>query len=280
MAHTRPAQVARLVARLEAPGDQIYVHVDAQVPQEPFTQALAPYPSVEWTARHRCRRTSYGLMAATLDGMRAALAGGADYISVISGQDYPIKPVEELRSHLNGRAGTCFMNFWELPNPRWEVPDGGLWRVEVRHYQLGRRRFRIPNRFTPFIPRRRVPLGLTPYAGADWWTLPRAAVQHIVDFVERHPEVVRFYRHTLAPSEGLPHTILLNSPLRDRVVYGNLRHIVFPEGAWHPLTLGVFDFEALRNSGAFVARKFDAERDPQVLDLIDEHLLGLDPGAR
>jgi hypothetical protein len=46
------------------------------------------------------------------------------------------------------------------------------------------------------------------------------------------------------------------------------------------LTLGVFDFEALRNSGAFVARKFDAERDPQVLDLIDQHLLGLDPGAR
>lgn len=270
------------MARLQTPEDEIYVHVDGQVPQGPFTRALAAHPNVVWTERHRCRRTSYGLMAATLDGMRAALGGEADYISVISGQDYPIKPIEELRTHLNARAGTSFMNFWELPNPRWSVPNGGLWRVEVRHYQLGRWRFRIPNRFTPFIPKRRLPLGLTPYAGADWWTLPRAAVQHIVEFVERHPEVTRFYRHTLAPSEGLPPTILLNSHLRDSVVYGNLRHIVFPEGAWHPLTLGMSDFEALRNSGAFLARKFDAERDSEVLDLIDRHLLGVEAssGAR
>lgn len=272
LAHDRPAQLARLLDRLDEPGDRVLVHIDAAVPLDPFASALADHDNLAALPRWRSRWGTYGVMRATLDGMRECLRTGVDYVSVISGQDYPIKPVDELRDHLQRHAGTAFMTFWELPNPRWSEPDGGLDRVEIRHYRIAGREIQVPGRLTPFFPRRRMPLGLTPYAGANWWTLPRAAVGYVLDYLERHPQVERFYRRSALPAEGMVHTILLNSAWREATVYGNLRHIVWPQRASHPVTLDASHLDELALSPEFLARKFD---DLEVLDLIDQRLLGL-----
>jgi hypothetical protein len=271
LAHDRPVQLGRLLDRLDAPGDRIFLHIDAAAPLDGFSSVLAGRENLEMLARRRSRWGTYGVMRATLDGMRGCRGAGVDYVSVISGQDYPIKPLAQLRDHLGRGTGTLFMTFWELPNPRWLEPDGGLARVEIRHYRIGGREIRVPGRLTPFVPRRRMPLGLTPYAGANWWTLPGAAAEYVLDFLDRHPQVERFYRRSALPAEGLVQTVLLNSHWRDAAVYGNLRHIVWPEGASHPVTLDATHLDELARSREFLARKFD---DVEVLDLIDQRLLG------
>jgi hypothetical protein len=275
LAHQRPAQVARLLRRLEAPPDSLFLHVDRAARGE-FDAALNGLRDrVVLLPRLRSRWGTEGILSATLAGVRAALSHGADYISVVSGQDYPIKPIEALRAHLDRASGAAFMLYFALPNPDWTEREAGLWRVNRRHYRLGRHSLRLPNRWTPFIPTRRVPMGYQPFAGSNWWTLPRDCASYLVRFLDENPGFLSFYRRVALPAESLPHTVLLNSPLRDRVVFNDLRHIVWRSGDPHPATLGPGDLPDLERSAAFLARKFDAERDPGLLDEIDERLLGV-----
>ena len=276
LAHNRPAQTARLIARVNSPADSVFLHVDRAVPLAPFIRALGGGAGqVSMLARHRSRWGTYGIVSATLGGMRAAVDAGCDYVLVVSGQDYPIKPVGALREHLSEASGAAFMLYFGLPNPDWTVRDEGLWRLNRRHYRFGRWGVHVPNRWTPFVPLREMPKGQRPFAGSNWWSLPSDCARYVLDFLAENPDYVRFYRRAALPAESLFHTILLNSPLRERVVFNDLRYIVWRPGASHPETLDESHLPTLERTPAFLARKFDAARHPRVLDLIDERMLGL-----
>ena len=58
---------------------------------------------------------------------------------------------------------------------------------------------------------------LEPYSGITWWTLSRNACEYVLSFMESNPHIERFFRDTFAPEESFIHTVLGNSPLRDRV---------------------------------------------------------------
>jgi len=278
LAHRGSAQVARLARRLQAREDRTFLHIDKTIRLEPFAQALhSDRERVLLLPRRRSRWGTYGVLGATLDGMHAALQCGCDYLLVISGQDYPIKPIEALRDHLTALEGASFILHWPLPAPDWSVPEGGLWRLNRRHYRFGRFHVHFPNRWTPFVAPREMPLGLWPYAGPNWWCLPREAARYVVSFLEANPEVIRFYRRAALPAESLFQTVLLNSPLRTRVVQDDLRYVVWKQGESHPETLDSSHLKTLALTPAFLARKFDEQRDPGLLDLIDERLLGVSP---
>jgi hypothetical protein len=68
-------------------------------------------------------------------------------------------------------------------------------------------------------------------------------------------------------------TIIINSSFRDRVVNDNLRSIDWSEGGNNPRVWRKEDLETLRLSNALIARKFDLNVDPEILDLIDVELL-------
>ena len=74
--------------------------------------------------------------------------------------------------------------------------------------------------------------GLEPYSGITWWTLSRSACEYVLNFSETNPHVERFFRNTFAPEESYIHTILGNSPLRDRI-RGNLLFEDWTPGADH-----------------------------------------------
>jgi hypothetical protein len=93
----------------------------------------------------------------------------------------------------------------------------------------------------------------------------------VLRFVREHRRFVRYFRTVDVPDEVFFQTILLNSPLRDEIVDDDLRHVVWEE---HGVALlGPERLDELAASPQLFARKFDVERDPGVLDLIDDRLL-------
>ncbi|NJN99140.1 MAG: hypothetical protein HC875_36125 [Anaerolineales bacterium] len=78
------------------------------------------------------------------------------------------------------------------------------------------------------------------------------------------------------PDELFFQTVLLNSPLRDTIVNDDLKHIQWstPTSA-HPDIFSKEDFEKLNRSPKLFARKFDTKHDTVILDLIDQHILGV-----
>lgn len=274
-AYKNLGQVTRLVRRLHSDRASFLVHVDRKTDDreyEALVESLRGVPSFSFLARHTCHWGGFGHVRATLKGIDKLIRSGTpfDYVILLTGQDYPIKPNEYIEGFFEARAPNSFMGYAPLPSDSWS-PRGGLDRIENWHLRLYGRHLRVP--FT-----RRFPTGLRPYGGGAYWCLSRECIEYVADFVARRPDVVSFFRHVDIPDEIFFQTILLNSELRDTIVNDNLRYIDWTRGR-RPAILEVRDLEALRASPKLFARKFDVDQDEMVLDLIDSHLLRPQGGA-
>jgi hypothetical protein len=112
---------------------------------------------------------------------------------------------------------------------------------------------------------------------SQWFSITKPAAKYVVQFADAHPQVMRFFRRTWGPDEIFFPTILHNSPFRPTIVRdNNLRYIDWSTGMASPKTLTLADLRAIMASGSFFARKFDPHTDAQVLEAIDQAVLGLD----
>jgi hypothetical protein len=268
-------QVTRLVRRLQSERASFLVHVDKKT-DDPAYHALVEgfrsSPSVGFLARHTCHWGGFGHVRATLKGIDELIRRSTpfDYVILLTGQDYPIKPNEYIDRFFETQAPSSFMGFAPLPSDSWS-PRGGLDRIENWHLRLYGRHVRLPLK-------RRFPAGLRPYGGGAYWCLSRECIEHVARFVVNRPDVVSFFRHVDIPDEIFFQTILLNSELRGTIVNDNLRYIDWTRGR-RPAILETRDLNALRASPKLFARKFDVNQDELVLDLIDRHLLEPRGGA-
>jgi len=230
--------------------------------------------------------------------------GSYDWLVMLSGQDYPIRPLHELERYL------CELDADALLEQTVDAHDSARYRRKRfdRGADLYRYRyFGIPEVMgRPVVPRRAIrrleslgavqPLisvrevrrtersvvGLRwplrpfrglgpPYQGSNWMVLRRRAVQAALSFVGANPSYVRHYRRTFVPSESFFHTIVRNDPDL-HVSTGYLHFEEWPLHASGPATLTVDALPTLRESSKYFARKFDAEVDSVVLDELDRHL--------
>jgi hypothetical protein len=286
LAHKAPQQVVRLVERLDAEGVEFLVHVDRRSPASVHrgvaelgsraNVTLLPPRPTPWAGR--C------LMEATLAALDAARRGDPDYVSLLTGQDYPVKTPREIERTLHEAGGASFLDHFPLPRRpgtryRGAVDpsgwaDGGMPRIHSWSFQWRGREFRVPNRLVPLPIRRRLPPGVRFHGGCAYWTLSRAAVGELARAVDRRPDLVRFFGHVSLPDEIFVQTLLADAPGAGPLVNDALRYIDWSGQVSHPRVLGAEDLPRLAATEALFARKFDAERDPAVLDLIDRELLG------
>ncbi len=270
LAHRQASQVARLARRLLAADDAVFLHLDARVDPAPFRAALDPRVQV-LARRHPTPWGGYGLVAAALALMRAALAERTfDYLSLLSGSDYPLRPWSALHAHLRANPDhEHFSYMGEMEqNPRFQRRYQRYWFGGPRH-GFGGQLESLLHRL-PWI--RSLPDGLVPRFGSQWWTLTAPCAAWLVDRLDRDREVVRFFRHVMIPDELVFPSLLAGSPFAPKVTGHNLRCIEFPPESRHPRVWGESDLPRLLAETAFFARKFDASADPFVLDRLDAHL--------
>lgn len=269
-AYKLPGQLVRLLRRLRTGTSTFVVHVDRKTDRHTYEQMVvgaSELGCVEFVDRHVCHWGGFGHVRATLKGIERLYADGADfdYVVLLTGQDYPLRPTAEIERRLAAAEGQSFLSYWPVPRAAWSG-RGGLDRIE-RWHLVGRRHLHV----TAPVVRRRIPGGLTPWGGPPYWCLSRSVVDYVWDWLREHPDVVRFFEHVWIPDELFFQTIVLNSPLRDTVVNDDLRHI-----DWTRLPApSVFrrdDLDELVGSGKLFARKFDSTVDAEVLDLLDRHI--------
>ena len=273
-AHHRPSQLGRLVERLAGNGVSFHVHVSGITSEETYAdmrEALDGRRDVEWVDRVKTYYFGWSMVEGTLSGLRSAVARDPGHVVTVSGQDYPLKPPDEIASRLAAHEGASFVHHYSLPTKAWAREDDGMRRI--RYYWLDGMRVRGRPVRLPFV-RRRFPAGLEPYGGSAWVALSGEAARYVLRFVEENPDVVRFFRNTLIPDELFVQTVLLNSPLRDRIVNEEVHYVDWSADQTSPKTLTVEDFPVLAASDKLLARKFDFKEDAAVLDLIDRELLG------
>jgi hypothetical protein len=285
------------VDALRHDGVRFHIHIDAKVDEAPFRRALeerGPTGDVVFAARRfRMNWGGFSLAAAPLSCMREILATGTpDRICSMSGQDYPLISNAAIAEYMARHAGTEFISYGAMPPSFW--PLEYMARIERHHFydwealtwpgnRTGSRRapyrLRLVRKVAHWLlPRRSFPAGFTPYAGSAWSCLTGATARRLVEMADAHPELARFYRYSEHADEMYFQTLLLNSgmdPARIRGEYGenalgDYLWFVDWQGQPSPRILREQDLDLLLASGRMFARKFDAETDSRILDLIDE----------
>jgi Core-2/I-Branching enzyme len=291
LAHHRPRQLRRLVERLRGSQARFYIHVDRRAPAA-VSGAVQDLAGVQLVESLASRWGDFSLVSAILRCLYAALDDETvrcDVAVLLSGQDYPIKPVARIEAVLAARAGRSTLHSWKLPSERWANERGGADRYEYWNLRFGRRFLpifgqcalgnplvdRVWNGLARRVPlTRRFPAGLLPYGGSGWWAMDRADAEEVRRFIAQNPAVIRFFRGVKIPDEMLLQTILMNSPGAERVVNEPLHFQKWPPlGAFSPSVLTVRELDALAAAPELFARKFDEAVDAEVLDAVDERLL-------
>ena len=125
------------------------------------------------------------------------------------------------------------------------------------------------------ILRRRFPRGLKPFGGPVWWSLSMEAVEEVLQFAKRRPDVLRYHRWSMSSDEIYFQTILANSAaesITEHLVNNCLRFV-----DWHnpnpgtPAILTEEYFDVMITSKALFARKFDASVDAAILERLDAY---------
>jgi hypothetical protein len=127
---------------------------------------------------------------------------------------------------------------------------------------------------------RKIPGGMAPYGGSQWWTLSRDAIAYIVRFIDKNPMFLNFFRYSFIPDELFIQTILSNSQFAANIYNDDLRvvgwHYFEPE-APHGI-VRMKHFKTLQDApeNKLYARKFNPEVDSDILFALRDHIQNTD----
>src|ERR1700733_4068868 len=113
MAHKEPQQIERLIKKFSRFPYDFYIHIDKKIDMGPFDY-LAAIPNVRFVQKRiRVRWASYSFLHAVLQTFNEILGNVMkyDFISVMSGQDYPIKPVDQMFQTLENNSEKNFISY-------------------------------------------------------------------------------------------------------------------------------------------------------------------------
>lgn len=260
MCHTaleRAAEVARYWAERDCP---VVIHVDNRVPKarfDWFKAEMSTLENVKFSKRHKCEWGTWSLVAASQTASEVMLESfpGVRHVYLTSGSCLPLRPVDELRAYLAARPMTDFIESVTLRDVDWTVDGLNTERFQLRFpFSWKRHRF-LFDRYVEFQRaigfKRKIPDGIAPHLGSQWWCLSRQTLSAILQDTRRR-EFDRYFKLVWIPDESYWQTLVRNYSRKIES---------------RSLTLSKFDFQGkphvfyddhlhlLRRSDCFVARK-------------------------
>lgn len=241
-------------------GCPVVVHVDKNVDDarhDVFVASLTDLKQVKFCKRHPCEWGTWGIVAGTQSAVSLLLSSFPDvrHAYLASGSCMPLRPVSELVKYLDTRPRTDFIESATTADVPWTVGGLDAERFTLRFPFSWKTNRRLFDRYVKLQRavrfKRKVPAGLVPHMGSQWWCLTRQTLSAMLQDPER--EVYdRYFKKVWIPDESYFQTLV-------RLYSGNIES--------RSLTLSKFDFQGkphifyddhlqlLRRSDCFVARK-------------------------
>ena len=260
LVHTALGRAEQVARHWSAAGCPVVIHVDKVVSRktyETFVNALSDLKDVTFSSRYRCEWGTWGIVQATQVASEMLLAHYPQvrHVYLASGSCLPLRPVKELTDYLKERPQTDFIESATTSDVPWTV--GGLdeERFTLRFPVSWKKNRHLFDFFVDIQRRlrmsRKMPNGIIPHMGSQWWCLSRRTLSAILQDPER-PTYDKFFSHVWIPDESYFQTLA-------RQYSSNIES--------RSLTLSKFDFQGkphifyddhlqlLRRSDCFVARK-------------------------
>lgn len=287
LTHEKPRQILRLMNRLNIMFDDppIVCHHDfsqCELPGDEIPENVSlvrPYLKTSWG--------DWLLAEATVKGIELLYRrkNKPEWFILLSGTDYPVKPAEHIINDLKNSPFDVHMSILKLLKS--ERNSETEKKAFTRYHTL---RFKYPSFIhllqslrtmqwsteDIYLKKKIYTRWLIPfsvdfncYYGSQWFCANNKAAEYILEFHKTHPRLRAYYKNVHAPDESYFHTILGNSS-HLKISGKNRRYIKWLPDSSHPKSLSVEDIPKFEESEAHFARKFDMEKNPDVLDRLDE----------
>ncbi len=273
--HKNPGQINRLLKVMEHRDVEFFLHIDLKSTMEKDIAKRKDVHILPKRLRVKVAWGGYSQVEATLHLLRYAKGYGIyDFFWLISGQDFPLKPIEEALGFLEAHRQYNFVglaksshygigheNNLDKRNTVY-VPSWMVKRRSIPFILIKRLYIEITGGYNRTFPifRRKNETGLDFYFGSSWNCLNREAVSWILDYLSNHKEYESFFQ-----------TLIMNSPFKERRM-DILTYIDWSEGKNSPKTLTTEDFHDMTESGFYLARKLDEGIDRELIGLLENYI--------
>lgn len=301
--HKNPQQVERLARRIlrDADTSRVLLHHDAPETEQPDPTRMGCPMRVRFLPRRAAHWGGISLVDLFVEGVRDSLAAGASHVVFLSGQDYPLRSVQEIVHRVRngpdlllsgrlinggnpeGEPISRYLYAWRHLSIRGRWLQRALW--VLRGERPGRAAVHVRDHLRPVqrvawrefagrlavgLRRRKVVLTDNNFCWASQWCiLSAAAMSALADSWRPNGDWPDYFARSLIPDECAVQSLLLATPGISVSIGGNRRFTLFDEGE-HPLTLTSEHLPQLLASDADFARKFDISVDAVVLDRLDD----------
>jgi hypothetical protein len=233
-----------------------------------------------------------------------------DWVVLLSGQDYPIKPLNAFKDYLATIKADALLRAVPISSLAKAVDRRDCRRRYLYQYQppaislleqrisdhllYGIRRstgrvidiinivqpqfkvYRLPDRMPYRIGWRARSTPFTPdrpcWYGPMWFTLSYRAAEFVARCASNQPDYVEYYRRTIIPDESATVTLICNAP-ELHVEACDIHYTRWSRPrTGHPDIFTITDLAELKRVPQYFARKFDIARDASILDRLDEIL--------
>lgn len=282
MAHHHPEQLARLMRYLDSPENDIYLHIDKKSFgfDSDTIKSACQYSRVFLMPRKRLAWGGSSLSACEIAMLRKAISGKYDYYHLLSGDDIPLRPLEEIHRYFDAHLGEEFIgiNREATANPgiRSRISQYYLFQNLVGRRGTGFNAFLWELQMILINIQKKLgidrcknfPLRLG--KGSQWFSVTHSFAVHALRMYDE--TLYAAFRFSKGCDELLMQTAILNFPefLPHLSPDGNMRLIDWHRSAdgCSPYTFTAEDFELMMQSGKLWARKVSLDVDSQIIDLI------------
>ena len=216
LCHGDLGMAARLARIWADGGARVAVHVDAKVGTARLAglkDALKDCDRIIFTRRHRCAWGRFSLVRATQDAATELLRQFPDttHVYLASGSCLPLRPVSDLIAYLGADPDRDHIESVSTHDVGWTV--GGLNQERFTlFFPFDWKKHRwLFDRFVEWQRRggirRRMPGGLSPHLGSQWWCLTARTLRAILEDPQR-AEFDRFFRFVWIPDESYFQTLV------------------------------------------------------------------------
>lgn len=309
MCHKNLDQVLLLAKKLITSESDVVIHIDSFVSDSEvnaFMQLSKDIPNLYITDKRihgvLDRRSLVDIVFIMINYVKSK-GLCYKYYCLLSGQDYPIKPIDKINKELSKCYPEPFIDCTPYDKNNWIYHKFLFTPTLLKFHQL------ISDEFSPKNPIRKIlrlseiiikklcsllkitsydkltKNGIALYGGSAWWILPDIAIEYIWNEYSIATETVNYLLSTYTPEETFFQIMVMMSPVRNSVAINPPDKVDQNCKTWayfsdvdkpfkgHPYVFTVKEFEKIKYSRFWFARKFDMKTDAEIIGLIDQQLL-------
>ena len=278
LCHKNSEQINQLILSLDYKDIDFYIHIDKK---SNIKSQIINRENIKYVANEKRIDVQWGtvsMIEATLELIKTMIFSGInyDYVSLISGQDFPLKNPESISTILENDKD---INYIEIikPGDKKYLP---YLKRNILYYPKSFMKMNYFSRMCKityqmitggmkhiYFLKRKTDLNF--YYGSQWWTLTFDCVKQIYELSNKRNDILEFYKNSLVPDESYIQTLFMMTNYSQ--CYKNTKmYTNWEESFNHPKTFTKRDKDELKNASKeyFFARKFDSNLDNEIMSIL------------